>query len=72
MIGAQLFQHSSCIPWQCLFGVAMGGGRPLGSSDELLSMVVLTASWWMLMMTDLQLVLLSGSSAMYCWILGLN
>ena len=24
----------------------MGGGRPLSSFDELLSMAVLTASWW--------------------------
>ena len=29
--------------------VAMGGGRPLSSFDELLSMAVLTASWWMLL-----------------------
>ena len=33
--------------------VAMGGGRPLSSFDELLSMLVLTASWWMLLMADL-------------------
>ena len=33
--------------------LAMGGGRPLGSIDELLSMAVLTASWWMLLMADL-------------------
>ena len=33
--------------------VAMGGGRPLSSFDELLSMAVLTASWWMLLMADL-------------------
>ena len=47
--GAQLWQYSSCLPWQCLFG----GGRPLGSFDELLSMAVLTASWWMLLIADL-------------------
>ena len=28
----------------------MGGGRPLSSFDELHSMAVLTASWWMLLM----------------------
>ena len=33
----------------CL-AVAMGGGRPLGSFDELLSMAVLTTPWWMLLM----------------------
>ena len=52
--------------------VAMGGGRSLSSFDELLSMVVQTASWWMLLIADLQLVLLSGSLARYCWMLGLN
>ena len=52
--------------------VAMDGGRPLISFDELLSMAVLTASWWMLLIADLQLVLLSGSLARYCWMLGLN
>ena len=33
--------------------VAMGGGRPLSSFEELLSMAVLTASWWMLLIADL-------------------
>ena len=52
--------------------VAMGGCRPLNSFDELLSMAVLTASRWMLLMAVLSLVLLlSGSSAMYCWMFGL-
>ena len=46
--GAQLCQHSSCLPWQCLFG-----GRPLSSFDELLTMAVLAASWWMLLIADL-------------------
>ena len=32
--------------------VAMGGGQPLSSFDELLSMAVLTASWRMLLMAD--------------------
>ena len=53
----------------------MGDGRPLSSFYELLSMLfmaVLTASWWMLLMVDLQVVLLSGSSAMHSWMLGLN
>ena len=50
----------------------MSGGRPLSSFDELLSMAVLTTSWWMLQMADMKLVLLSGSSASYCWVLGLN
>ena len=33
--------------------VAMGGRRPLSSFDDLLSMAVLTASWWMLLIADL-------------------
>ena len=33
--------------------VAMGGGRPLSSFDELLSMAVLITSWWMLLIGDL-------------------
>ena len=33
--------------------VAMGGGRPLSSLYELLSMAGLTASWWMMLMGDL-------------------
>ena len=32
--------------------VAMDDGRPLGSFDELLSMPILAASWWMLLMVD--------------------
>ena len=54
----------------CL-AVAMGSGRSLSSFDELFSMAVLTASWWMLLMTDLFLVL-SGSLAKYCWMFGLD
>ena len=54
------------------WAVAMGGSRPLISSDELLSMAVLTASWWMLLMADLELILLSGSSSRYCWMSDLN
>ena len=52
--------------------MAMGGCRPLNSLDELLSMAVLTAFWWMLVVADLYLVLLSGSLARYCWMLGLD
>ena len=52
--------------------VVIGGGRPLCSFDELLSMLVLTASWWMPLMVDLRQVLMSGSSARYCWMLDLN
>ena len=33
--------------------VEMGGGRPLRSPDELISMAFLTSSWWMLLMADL-------------------
>ena len=40
--------------------VAKGGGRPLSSFDKLLSMTVLTTSWWMLQIADLQPVLLFG------------
>ena len=69
--GAQLCKHSSCLPWRACSAVAMGGGRPFGSFDELLSMAVLTVSWWMQMMADLQLALLSGSSARHCWMLAL-
>ena len=29
------------------------------------------ASWWVLLMADLYIVLLSGSSVTYCWMLGL-
>ena len=35
-------------------------------------MAVLTASWWMLRMAELRLVLSSGSLARYCWMSGLN
>ena len=51
VIGAQLCQYSSCLPWQCLFGCS--NGRRSASIDELLSMAVLTASWWMLLIADL-------------------
>ena len=33
--------------------MVMGGGRPLSSFDELLSMAVLTATRWILLMADL-------------------
>ena len=33
--------------------VAMGGARLISSHDELLSLAVMTASWWMLLNTDL-------------------
>ena len=49
----------------------MGGRRPLSSFDERLSMAVLTASCWILLIVDLLLVLLSSSSARYGWMLGL-
>ena len=52
--------------------VAICGGRPLGCFYELLSMTVLTTSWWMLLMVHLYLVLLSHSSATYCGMLGLH
>ena len=61
--GAQLCQYSSCIPWQCLFGCSNGRRSVIKQFDELLSMAVLTASWWML---------LNGSSGRYCWMLRLN
>ena len=51
--GAQLCQYGSCLLGSVCSAVAMGGGWPLGSFDELLSMAVLTASWWMLLMADL-------------------
>ena len=51
--------------------VTMSGGRPLSSLDELLSMAVLTASCWMLLIAVMELVLLSGISARYCWMLDL-
>ena len=54
--GGQLCQYRSCLPWQCLLAVsavAMGGGRPLNNFDELLSMTVLTISWWVLLIADL-------------------
>ena len=35
-------------------------------------MTVLTTFWWMLLIADLKLVLLSGSSVRYCWMLGLD
>ena len=50
----------------------MGSGRPLGSIDELLSMSILSVFWWMRMIADMLLVLLSGSTARDCWMLGLN
>ena len=44
----QLCQCSSCLTWHCLFGC-----RPLSSFDDQLSMAVLTASWWMLLIAEL-------------------
>ena len=64
--GEHLYRYSSYLPWSNCSAVAMGGGRPLGSFDELLSMAFLTASWWMLLMADLQLVLLTGFTTRYC------
>ena len=60
---AKLCQHSSCLPRQCLFGCINGRRRPISSFDELLSMEVLTATWWMLKTADLP----SCGSASYCW-----
>ena len=51
--GAQLCQYSSFFLGSVCSAVAMGGGRPISSFDELLSMAVLTASWWMLLIADL-------------------
>ena len=70
--GAQLCQYSCCLPCRVYSAIAMGGSRPLCSFDELLSVAVLTASWWMLLIADLYLVILSGPSARYCWMLGLS
>ena len=58
MTGAQLYQYGSCLPFfvflaSACSAVAMVGGRPLSSFDELLSMAVLTISWWMLLIADL-------------------
>ena len=61
-----VFLDSVCSPAE------MGRGRPLGSLDVLLSMAVLTASWLMLLIADLWQVWLSGFSARYCRMLGLN
>ena len=43
------------LPFLCSVSssVAMGSGRPSISFDEVLSMTVLTTSWWMLLMADL-------------------
>ena len=51
--GAQLCQNSSCLLGNVCSAVAMGGGRPLSSFDELLSVAFLTTSWWMLLIADL-------------------
>ena len=53
MSGAQLCQYSSLIIGSVCSAVAMGDGRPLSSFDELLSMSVQTASWWIVLMVDL-------------------
>ena len=72
MTGAQLCQNSSSLLGCVCSAVALGGGRPLGSFDELLSMAVLTASRWMLLIAELHLVSLSGSSSRYYWMSGLS
>ena len=51
--GAQLCQNNFFFLGSVCSGVAMGGGRPLSSYDEMLSMAVLTASWWMLLIADM-------------------
>ena len=51
--GAQLCQYSSCLLGSVCSAVAKGGGRPLSSFDELLSMTVLATSWWMLLIANL-------------------
>ena len=51
--GAQLCQYSPCLPWQCLFGCSNGRQSAIKQFDELLSMAVLTTSWWMLLIADL-------------------
>ena len=51
--GAQLCQFSSVFLGSVCLAATMGGGRPLSICDELLSMAVLTGSWWMLMIADL-------------------
>ena len=53
VIGAQLCLHSLCLPWLCLFGCSNGRRRPISNFDELLSMAVVTASWWTLLIADL-------------------
>ena len=50
--GAQLCQYSYCLLGSVCSAVAMGGSRPLSIFD-LLSMAVLTTSWWMLLIADL-------------------
>ena len=50
--GAQLCQNRSCLPWQCLFGCSNGKRSAIKQFYELLSMAVLTASWWMLLIAD--------------------
>ena len=67
--GAQLSQYCSCPYWQCLFGSSNWRRSAIKQFDELLSIAVLTALWWILLTADL---LLSGSSARYCWILSIN
>ena len=51
--GAQLCQYSSCLPWLCLFDCSNGRRSAIRQFDELLSMTVLTTSWWMLLIDDL-------------------
>ena len=48
--------------------VAMGGGRPISSLDELLPMTVQTTFWWMLLITDCSWCCWVAS-ARYCWLL---
>ena len=50
--GAQFCQNRSCLLWQCLFGCSNGKRSAIKQFYELLSMAVLTASWWMLLIAD--------------------
>ena len=71
-LGSILFMYWQTIWLWPVRSCASIVGRPLRSFDKLLSMAVLIASWWILLIAVLLLVLLSGSSARYCWILGLS
>ena len=43
---AQLCQYISCLLGSVCSAVVMGGGQPISSFYELLSMAVLYAPWW--------------------------